>query len=189
VITLKPIILASGSPRRNELLSLLDIPFEVCASKVEEVVDETSLPEDIVMSLALQKAHDVARNMKDAIVLGADTVVVIDGQVLGKPENRQDAAATLRRLSGRTHEVFTGVAIVSREKATTFYERTEVTFYELTEEDITAYLQTGEPFDKAGSYGIQGRGAVLVRKIAGDYYSVVGLPIARVARELQRFFI
>ncbi|WP_028402948.1 Maf family protein [Ectobacillus panaciterrae] len=184
---MKRLILASGSPRRKELLELLQIPFEIYVSQIEEIVDEQMAPSEVVMSLAQQKAQDVAKQYDDAVVLGADTIVTLNSRILGKPKHTEDAAETLRLLAGQTHEVFTGVAIVSREKTMTFYERTEVTFYELTEEEIRAYIETGEPLDKAGSYGIQGAGAVLVQKISGDYYSVVGLPIARVIRELKTF--
>jgi septum formation protein len=184
---MKRLILASGSPRRKELLELLQIPFEISVSNIEEIVDECMTSSEIVMSLALQKAEDVAKQYSDAVVLGSDTVVTFNSRILGKPKSKAEAAETLRLLSGQTHEVFTGVAIVSREKTVTFYERTEVTFYELSDEEIHNYIETKEPLDKAGSYGIQGVGAVLVKHIKGDYYSVVGLPIARVARELKTF--
>lgn len=139
------------------------------------------------MSLARQKAAAVARLHGDAIVIGADTIVVHEGRMLGKPGSREEAAETLRALSGQIHDVYTGVAVLAGGRQTAFYERTEVAFWELTEAEITAYLDTGEPMDKAGSYGIQGKGSVLVKGIHGDYYSVVGLPVARLKRELQYF--
>lgn len=184
---MKKLILASGSPRRRELLELVDMPFEVVVSDVEETIGAYSSPHDIVMSLALQKASAVATNYEDCVVLGADTIVTYESRILGKPENESEAKEMLQLLSGKTHEVYTGVALISKEKTVTFYERAEVTFWELTEEEIHAYVQTKEPLDKAGSYGIQGKGAIFVQHIQGDYYAIVGLPIARVVRELKQF--
>ncbi|MFX3624564.1 MAG: nucleoside triphosphate pyrophosphatase [Ectobacillus sp.] len=184
---MKRLILASGSPRRKELLEQMQIPFEIVVSQIEEILDETLPPSEVVMSLALQKANDVAKHYTDAVVLGADTIVTYQSRILGKPGSAQEALETLRLLSGKTHEVYTGVAIVSKEKTIMFFDRTEVAFYELAEEEIMSYVATNEPLDKAGSYGIQGMGAMLVREIHGDYYSVVGLPIARVVRELRNF--
>ncbi|MDM5156647.1 Maf family protein [Bacillus sp. DX1.1] len=184
---MKNLILASGSPRRKELLELVDISFEIVVSEVEETIGAYSSPADIVMSLALQKASAVAETYGDNIVLGADTIVTYESRILGKPADEAEAKEMLQLLSGKTHEVYTGVALVSKEKTTTFYERTEVTFWDLTEEEIDAYIRTKEPLDKAGSYGIQGKGAVFVHHMQGDYYSVVGLPIARLVRELKQF--
>ncbi len=183
----KPLILASASPRRKELLELVQIPFEIHVSEVEEKIEETASPAEVVMSLAAQKAADVAQHYPHAVVLGADTIVTYGARMLGKPNSKEEAAETLRVLSGNTHEVYTGVALVSGDETFTFYERTEVTFWKLSEEEIQAYVETGEPLDKAGSYGIQGKGAALVKKINGDYYSVVGLPVARIVRELRSF--
>lgn len=182
---MKKIVLASGSPRRKELLEQLQIPFSISVSTVEEKVEGITTPADIVILLALQKANDVAVKNKRSVVIGADTIVTYDGKILGKPKNEKDAYDMLRLLSGKTHEVYTGVAIVSAEKQETFYERTEVTFYELTDEEIYRYIESNEPMDKAGSYGIQGLGAEFVKKISGDYFSVVGLPVARVKRQLK----
>lgn len=184
---MRKIILASGSPRRKELLELADVPFEIVVSEVEETIGAYSSPSDIVMSLALQKASAVAENHSDHVVIGADTIVTYDSHILGKPSNEAEAKEMLRLLSGKTHEVYTGVAIISKEKTATFYERTEVTFWELTEEEIDVYVASKEPLDKAGSYGIQGKGSIFVQHIQGDYYSVVGLPIARLVRELKQF--
>lgn len=184
---MKKLILASGSPRRKELLELVDMPFDVVVSDVEEIIGAYSSPHDIVMSLALQKASAVAKNYEDCVVLGADTVVTYESRILGKPVDENEAKEMLQLLSGKTHEVYTGVALISKEKTVTFYERAEVTFWELTEEEIKAYVRTKEPLDKAGSYGIQGKGAIFVHHIQGDYYAIVGLPIARVVRELKQF--
>ncbi|WP_416827504.1 Maf family protein [Ectobacillus polymachus] len=180
-------ILASGSPRRKELLRMLAIPFTIQVSEVQETLDNWENPYQAATMLALQKAMDVHNRFKDAVIIGADTIVTYDSRMLGKPRSKQEAASMLRLLSGQTHEVVTGVAMVSHKKTITFYEKTEVTFYEITDEEIEAYIATKEPFDKAGSYGIQGAGALFVKEIKGDYYSVVGLPIARIARELKSF--
>ncbi|KEK26379.1 Maf family protein [Bacillus gaemokensis] len=184
---MKKLILASGSPRRKELLELANVPFEIVVSEVEETIGAYSSPSDIVMSLALQKASAVAEDHDDCVVLGADTIVTYESRILGKPSDEAEAKEMLQLLSGKTHEVYTGVALISKEKTVTFYERTEVTFWELTAEEIDAYIRTKEPLDKAGSYGIQGKGAIFVQHIQGDYYSVVGLPISRLVRELKQF--
>ncbi|EIT85344.1 Maf-like protein [Fictibacillus macauensis ZFHKF-1] len=186
---MKRLILASSSPRRKELLSMNSIKYEVIPSTIQEVMDPTLSSEELVCSLARQKAEDVWKRHKDAVVLGADTVVVIDETVMGKPEDRSDAVRTLQSLSGKTHTVYTGVCILSEEKECVFSVATEVTFWELSAAEIENYIETGEPFDKAGSYGIQGRGSRLVKRIEGDYYSVVGLPVSRVVRELDSFGI
>lgn len=156
---MRKIILASGSPRRKELLELAGVPFEIIVSEVEETIGAYSSPSDIVMSLALQKASAVAENNSEHIVLGADTIVTYESRILGKPSNEAEAKEMLQLLSGKTHEVYTGVAIIAKDKTVTFYERTEVTFWELTEEEIDAYVASKEPLDKAGSYGIQGKGS------------------------------
>ncbi|WP_379965815.1 Maf family protein [Ectobacillus sp. sgz5001026] len=184
---MKHIILASGSPRRKELFNLLSVPFSIYLSEMEERLENWDDSYAAAMGLALQKASEVYRHFEDAIVIGADTIVTYESQLLGKPKNKQDAEKMLRFLSGHTHEVVTGVAIISKDKKISFYEKTEVTFYSLTDAEIESYLDTDEPYDKAGSYGIQGKGALFVKEIKGDYYSVVGLPIARVARELKTF--
>lgn len=181
------IILASASPRRKELLSTAGLEFTVRVADVEEVIDENATPDEVVMSLALQKAQAVAQADPTATVIGADTVVVLDGEILGKPENEQNAIEMLTALSGRSHTVYTGVAIINGEKIKNFCEATQVEFFPLTEDEIRSYVATGEPMDKAGAYGIQGKGCVLVRKIDGDYFNVVGLPVSRVCRELRDF--
>lgn len=181
------IILASASPRRKELLSTAGLEFTVRVADVEEVIDENATPDEVVMSLALQKAQAVAQADPTATVIGADTVVVLDGEILGKPENEQNAIEMLTALSGRSHTVYTGVAIINGEKIKNFCEATQVEFFPLTEDEIRGYVATGEPMDKAGAYGIQGKGCVLVRKIDGDYFNVVGLPVSRVCRELRDF--
>ncbi len=181
------LILASSSPRRKELLSILQIPFEVKASDVDETFQSELAPHEVVIDLADRKAKHVSKIHSSSIVIGADTIVVADGEILGKPKTPTEAFEMLKKLSGTTHSVYTGVAIVSAARTTTFYERTEVTFWELSDEEIHSYISTGEPFDKAGSYGIQGFGSTLVNRIAGDYFTVVGLPVARLVRELKPF--
>ena len=179
------IILASASPRRSELMTLAGFRFDVICADIDEIVPEKALPQEVVMSLALQKAQAVAKDHRKSAVVGSDTVVALDGKILGKPRSEKEAAEMLRSLSGRIHKVFTGVAIVCGEKVTSFFEETEVEFYPLTDQEILDYVATGEPMDKAGAYGIQGRGAVLVKRINGDYFNVMGLPISRVYRELK----
>ncbi|MEG0327026.1 MAG: Maf family protein [Erysipelothrix sp.] len=181
---LKKLVLASQSPRRRELLTYLGLPFSVVSPTSEEVMD-LDLPIDArIEKLAYDKAMSV--DLQDnTIVIGADTVVVIDGQVLGKPESEEDAISTLKQLSGRTHQVITGVSMRSVREHVTFSVKTDVKFYELSDEAIEAYVATREPLDKAGSYGIQGKGALLVESIVGDYYTVIGLPISRVNYELE----
>ncbi|MBN8250566.1 Maf-like protein [Priestia flexa] len=182
----KELILASGSPRRKELLQQLHIPFSVHVSNVDEKVNHNYSPSEVVMDLALQKASDVATLYPNHIVLGSDTVVVYKDSILGKPASEAEAVKTLEMLSGKKHQVLTGVALVEGEQVQTFYEKTDVEFWPLTVDEITQYVRTGEPMDKAGSYGIQGLGAVFVKSIQGDYFSVVGLPLSRTIRELRK---
>lgn len=183
------VILASASPRRQELLGKLGFPFEVIPSGAEENIRETE-PVTVVEELSRMKALDVfgAQKEEDVLVIGADTIVAYQGQMMGKPENQAEAVSMLKRLSGNTHRVYTGVTLCrrveGRETVRTFHECTEVTFFPLSEAEIQAYVQTGEPMDKAGAYGIQGQGALLVEKITGDYNNVVGLPVARLYREI-----
>ena len=181
------IILASASPRRRELMELAGYDFEVICADIVEVVPENVQPQEVVMSLALQKAQAVAAEHKDAVVVGSDTVVALDGKILGKPHSEQEACEMLRSLSGRTHKVFTGVAIVGGGKVKNFFDETDVEFYPLGDDEIKKYVATGEPMDKAGSYGIQGKGSVLVKKINGDFFNVMGLPIAKLYREMSDF--
>ncbi|MBI0576506.1 septum formation inhibitor Maf [Neobacillus cucumis] len=180
------LILASSSPRRKELLENLRLSFAISSSDVDESFEPHLSPKEVVMELASRKAQVVFQENPDAFVIGADTIVVANGQILGKPANEAEASSMLRKLSGTQHEVYTGVAIISSESSTEFYEKTEVWFWELTDEEINFYVQSGEPLDKAGGYGIQGLGSMLVKKINGDYFAVVGLPVARTVRELKR---
>ncbi len=181
------IILASASPRRKELLEHAGLSFIVTPSAAEEIVPEGYPLEKAPELLAQLKAKDVAASAPDALVIGADTGVFIDGQMLGKPKDPTDAAQMLRTLSGRTHKVITGCHICCGEKERSFTEITEVTFFELSEQEIEAYVHTSEPYDKAGGYAIQGSGMLWVEKINGDYCNVVGLPVARLLKIIDTF--
>ncbi|RKL65909.1 septum formation inhibitor Maf [Salipaludibacillus neizhouensis] len=184
---MKPLILASQSPRRKQLLEQAGLSFTVIPSDVEEKLTKKNLPEDLVASLAYQKALNVFERYPGHLVLGSDTVVSLDSHILGKPTDDDDARRMLQMLSGGWHTVLTGVTLLSAEKEVTFVEKTEVNFFSLSEEDISMYIKSGEPVDKAGAYGIQGLGAMLVEKINGDYFAIVGLPIAKVVRALKTF--
>lgn len=179
------LILASHSPRRKELLQKLQIPFDSISSNVDEQLADNLSPEDAVIELATRKASIIAEQYKEAIVIGADTIVVHNGTILGKPKDRTMAKETLESLSGNEHSVFTGVTVIYQGKHQSFYEKTDVTFWELTSKEIEQYLDSDEPYDKAGAYGIQGLGSLFVKMINGDYYNVVGLPISRLNRFLK----
>lgn len=181
------IILASASPRRKELLSTAGVNFTVKVADVEEKIEPGLTPDKVVMSLALQKAKAVAAENPEAVVIGADTVVVLDGEILGKPQSEENAVEMLTALSGRCHTVYTGVALIKGDKVRNFCEATQVEFYDLTKEEIEAYVDTKDCMDKAGAYGIQTNGCVLISGINGDYFNVVGLPVSKVYRELRDF--
>ncbi|MGP3738596.1 Maf family protein [Bacillus altitudinis] len=183
------LILASQSPRRKELLDLAGFSYDIQASDLKEEINRNLSPAENVQWLAEQKANDIQKIHPKAVIIGADTIVAIDGKCLGKPKDKKDAASMLQLLSGKTHQVLTGVTIQSENRKETFYEQTDVTFWPLTQDEIDRYIETGEPLDKAGSYGIQGKGALFVQKIDGDYFSVVGLPIAKTVRVLETFGI
>ncbi|MGD6816716.1 Maf family protein [Metabacillus sp. 113a] len=179
------LILASGSPRRKELLEGLQIPFNVIITDVDETIEGEVSPEEAVQQLARRKAMHIAESFPDSFIVAADTAVVLNGQILGKPRDESDAIRTLGQLSGKTHRVLTGVSIFRGKKEKSFFTSTDVTFWNLSGEEIQAYAETGEPLDKAGSYGIQGLGKAFVKEISGDYFSVVGLPVSRLIRELR----
>lgn len=179
------LILASQSPRRRELLGYLTPVFTVRAGDCDETCDCAD-PEERVLEIARKKCAAAAETAASGdVVIAADTLVFLDGAPLGKPRDPEEACAMLRRLSGRTHAVCTGVAVYGRGQTHCLCCRTEVTFFPLSEEEIRAYVETGEPMDKAGAYGIQGKGALLVSGIQGDYYTVMGLPIGGLARLLR----
>ncbi|HEY0970832.1 MAG TPA: Maf family protein [Gemmatimonadales bacterium] len=179
------IILASQSPRRRELLTQIGIAHEVRPAHVDESVLPGEAPVPHVERLARAKAHALAGHDASAVVVAADTIVVIDGRILGKPSDDAHAREMLRALSGRTHTVHTAVAVARGERTLSAVESVSVTFRTLTDDEIAAYVATGEPGDKAGAYGIQGYGAVLVRRIEGDYFAVMGLPLVRVVELLR----
>ena len=199
---MEKIILASSSPRRRELMAQAGFAFEVLVSEADETI-EAETPGEMVEVLSERKAAAVAEEIKkqgfaeeSVLLVGADTMVAIDGKKLGKPKDEKGAEEMLEELSGRTHHVYTGVTLIRLKKAEngsilqesrTFSEGTDVSFYPLTKEEIRSYIATGEPMDKAGAYGIQGKAAVFVKEIKGDYNNVVGLPIARLYQELKNW--
>ena len=200
------IVLASGSPIRKELLEQVGLEFEICPAKGEEIISK-SIPHEVVVELSEQKAKEVASAVlaydeahaeittpTDIMVIGADTVVAFEDKILGKPKDAEDAKDMLRMLSDKTHSVYTGVTIVfiSKEGKTgihSFYEKTDVSFYPLSDLEIQRYIESGDPLDKAGAYGIQGEFAKHIKGIQGEYNNVVGLPIARLYQELLRLGI
>ncbi|NGP45490.1 septum formation inhibitor Maf [Bacillaceae bacterium SIJ1] len=182
------LVLASGSPRRLQLLESFGYHCTVVPSQINEKFAQAASPQENAKRLAYEKAQNVYQSLHTSrIVLAADTVVSSDDELLAKPQNKDEAASFLKCLSGKVHHVSTGVAIVNGAVDEVFVETTEVHFWPLSEAEITAYIATNEPYDKAGGYGIQGTGALFVKQIYGDYYNVVGLPIARTYRKLQRF--
>ena len=186
----RKLILASASPRRRRLMKQIGLTFQVMPGEVDEDEIFSSDPLENIQAVALLKARDVAARVEDGIVVGADTQILIDGETMGKPADEADAARMLSRLSGRTHKVITGVALVDAgtglEK--TWVETTLVFFRELSESEISAYVHTGEPMGKAGAYGIQGRAAAFVERIEGCYFNVVGLPLAELSQNLRKLW-
>lgn len=190
---MKKIILASASPRRRELLEQIGAVFEVCPAKGEEKITKSE-PGEAAEELSRQKCREIFQTLSsDATVIGADTIVVLDGKILGKPRSKEEAVQMLSTLRGRTHQVFTGVTVMDREgekvQTVTFHESTQVSFYPMSDREIEEYVRDGEPMDKAGAYGIQGKGAVFIREIRGDYNNVVGLPVAKLYQELKNMGI
>ncbi len=181
---IRTIVLASASPRRKKLFELMNIPVQVSPSSIEETVNDQLSPSEVVVSLAEQKGSDVATGLSEAIVISADTIVVHKNKILGKPRNRDDAAAMLKALSGDDHFVYSGVHVIDQRakdkinRTVSLFERTKVSFSTLDDLEIERYIDTGSPMDKAGGYGIQDDlGSLFVNKIDGDYYNVVGFPI------------
>ena len=187
---MKKIVLASASPRRAEILKQVGVKFTVCASDAEEEILNLP-PAEFVKATALQKGKVVASGLQDALVIAADTVVVIMGRIMGKPANDEEAFAMLSVLSGTFHDVYTGLCIIDMPTGKYYinYARTKVFFKELTPFQIKTYIASGEPFDKAGAYGIQGKGALLVEKIEGCYFNVVGLPVSLLYEAIKEFGI
>ena len=179
------LILASGSPRRKELLSLFGVPFIVRAADIDETMDQNKAPSDEVARVSRLKALAVPRE-EDDLVIAADTIVVCGGRVLGKPHSREEAIAMLESLSGRDHQVMTGCTVARGERIETFTEVTDLHFRPLSEAEIIRYVDSGEPMDKAGAYGIQGGAALFCEGLTGDYYNVMGLPVCRLLEALQK---
>lgn len=191
------IILASASPRRRELLEQLGVEFEIIPSQVEEKMKSME-PSRMVMELSEIKAEDIYNRLSQeekelSTVIGADTVVAFEDQVMGKPQSSSEAIEMLSRLQNNTHQIYTGVTLIFRKgpgkvpSKISFFEKTDVTMYPISSDEIAAYVNTGEPMDKAGAYGIQGRGAAFIKEIHGDYNNVVGLPIGRLYQEMKRY--
>ena len=193
---MEKIVLASGSPRRKELLARTGVVFSVVVSNGEENTNLTD-PAETVEKLSLDKAISVAARLENesepCLIIGADTVVAFEGKILGKPSDEEDALDTLLKLQGKSHQVYTGVTLLVKEqgiwKPYTFSERTDVEFYPVSREELLEYIKTGEPMDKAGSYGIQGKFGIYVKGICGDYNNVVGLPVGRLVYELKKMKI
>lgn len=180
------IVLASGSPRRKDLLETLGLEFTICPAKGEESPPQGAGPDETVKALSLAKAREVAQIYPDALIIAADTIVWADSRILGKPRSEAQAEEMLALLSGSSHEVYTGVTLICGEKTVCRSECTKVFFRDLSDGEIRAYVKTGEPMDKAGAYGIQGRAAMMVRRIEGDYFNVMGLPLCALGQMLEQ---
>ena len=184
------IILASASPRRREILENTNVKFDIISSSIEELVLEGESPCQMVMRLAFEKGIDIASKRKSDLVISADTIVVLDNTVLGKPKDEKEAKVMITNLSGKTHQVITGISLINLEndKKVIDYVISNVKFKNLSEDDINDYIKTKESLDKAGAYGIQGYGALLVEEIQGDYFNIVGLPISKLSDLLKLHF-
>ncbi len=181
------LILASSSPRRIEILSLLGLDFDVIPAKIKEIPIEGK-PIITARKLSREKALSVWKMYKDAVVIGADTLVYLGNEIIGKPKDEEDAKRILKRLSGKWHNVVTAVSIISKKRKLTFHDIARVKFRNLTDKEIEDYVRSGEPLDKAGAYGVQGFGATIVEKIHGNFYTVMGLPVVKVYEALKSFF-
>lgn len=181
------IILASASPRRRELLGVITKDFRVLPSDADETLPENISPLCSAEYLSRIKAEALAEKHPESLIIGADTAVILDNEILGKPKTEAAAFDMLKSLSGKTHTVITGCTLIKGDKSTSFTEVTRVCFYELSDDEIKAYISGGSPFDKAGGYGIQDEGGLFVKGIEGDFYNVIGLPIARLKREMEKF--
>jgi len=182
----KKIVLASASPRRKELLKLIFNNFEISVSDCDETLNNSLSIYKQPEYLATLKGIDVAKKYSDSLIIAADTCVFMNDEILGKPKDYDDAFNMLKMLSGKTHKVITGCALLYNEKTVSFSVETEVMFYELSDDEINAYIDSGDCYDKAGAYGIQSAGGLFVKEIHGDYYNVVGLPIAQLKRQIEK---
>ncbi len=185
------IVLASKSPRRYELLKMIGLDFKVRPSHAEEIYENHMSPVEYVLDNAHRKGMLVANKLPDSLIISADTIVILNDQILEKPENELHARRILQQLSGKTHEVITGFGftLLEEEKSVFDYETTKVTFRKLNQTEISAYIETGEPFDKAGAYGAQGAGSLLIQKVEGCFYNVVGLPLSKFFMTLDKFLL
>ena len=182
------VVLASASPRRKELLSLIFNEYDIRPADCDEALPEGIKAQEAVEYLSLIKNKATVKICNEnSLVISADTVVAVEGEILGKPQDKEDARRMISLLSGREHQVFTGVTLSLNGNFKTFSEKTDVIFYKLTDKEIEDYISTDEPYDKAGAYGIQGKAGLLVKAVNGDYYNVVGLPVARLKREITEF--
>jgi septum formation protein len=181
------IILASKSPRRTEILSLMNVDHIIIPSTEEEIIEPGLTPEEVVKSLAYQKARSISKTHPFDLVIGSDTIVVINNKILGKPKDYNDAVRMIKLLQNNTHQVMTGVSLIQNNNIDTFVDIAEVTFKEMTQEDIDTYLNLDKPFDKAGAYGIQDSHANFVKEIKGDYYTIMGLPKDKLSQHLTKF--
>jgi len=181
------IILASASPRRQELLKELDLEFEIKAADIDESINTNNDLEEEIKKLAYRKAKHIYDSCPDALVIGADTIVTVDKQILGKPKDEEDAYHMLKTIQGRSHQVITGVALISKDKEDCFFSTSKVYMNEMDDEEIWNYIKTKEPLDKAGAYAIQGKAAKFISSIEGDYYAIMGLPIAEIYRRLKAY--
>ena len=181
------IILASNSPRRKELLELAKLNFTIITKDVEEKLDKTKKVTEQIEQIAFTKANAVAVEHENELVIGADTVVVVNDQILGKPKDLEDARRMMKMLQNNTHQVITGVALCYNNQVELFHEITDVEFYEMTESEIEKYITSKDIYDKAGAYAIQGEAAVFIKSINGDYYNVMGLPIAKLYKKIQKY--
>lgn len=187
-LSVTTLYLASSSPRRRELLALLDVEFSIITPAIDEIWQQGEIPEDYVLRLAKEKSQEGVRQAPyDYPVLGSDTIVVHDGHILEKPRDKAHAAQILRSLSGATHQVMTAIAISNKTRTLSQLVVTQVTFREMTESEISAYIESGEPMDKAGAYGIQGKGGRFVQRIEGSYHAVVGLPLVETEALIAQF--
>lgn len=181
------IILASKSPRRKQLMEELKLPFEIVVADIDETIDESNPLTKEIENLSYRKALAVFKENENALVIGSDTIVVINNKVLGKPKDEKDAHQMLKVLQGNKHQVITGVTLLYKDERESFSVVTDVYFNEMSDLEIDDYIKTKEPMDKAGSYGIQGQGCKFIKKIDGDFYAVMGFPIAEVYKRIQKY--
>lgn len=185
---MRNLILASQSPRRKELLEKCGYPFSIIVADIDEAIDFSLSLEDAIQTLAYKKAEKVFTDHKEDVVIGSDTIVTINSQILGKPKDKNHAFNMLKSLSGKTHQVITGLAVITKEKVYKTVSVNDVTFYDLSDEEIYKYIETNEPMDKAGSYAIQGIASRYIKSINGDYYAIMGLPVSKLYHILKDIY-